>query len=115
LFPMAVSATTGSISAHKCHLVDKDYSSKHCDVPISAYEDTPVGELRTRMAAGRFAAKTGDPDKVTQAMIDAMDREPPPRLITLGSIAYDHMETALTDKLAVLRAQKELAYSVDAE
>jgi hypothetical protein len=44
-----------------------------------------------------------------------MDREPPPRRITLGGIAYDHMETALTAKLAVLRAQKELAYSVDAE
>jgi NAD(P)-dependent dehydrogenase (short-subunit alcohol dehydrogenase family) len=30
----------------------------------------------TPMAEGRFAAKTGDPDKVAQAMIDAMDREP---------------------------------------
>jgi hypothetical protein len=82
---------------------------------MSAYEDTPVGELRTRMAAGRFAAKTGDPDKVTQAMIDAVDREPPGRRITLGSTAYDHIETVLADKLAALRAQKELAYSVDAE
>jgi NAD(P)-dependent dehydrogenase (short-subunit alcohol dehydrogenase family) len=90
-------------------------SSRVEAAPIPVYESTPVGDLRKRMAEGRFAAKTGDADKVVQAMIDAMDREPPPRRITLGSIAYDHIETTLADKLAALRAQKELAYSVDAE
>jgi NAD(P)-dependent dehydrogenase (short-subunit alcohol dehydrogenase family) len=90
-------------------------NSRVSAAPMSAYEETPVGELRTRMTAGRFSAKMGDPDKVTQAMIDAMDRETPPRRITLGSTAYEHIETALADKLAALRAQKELAYSVDAE
>jgi short-subunit dehydrogenase len=90
-------------------------SSRVSAATMPVYENTPVGDVRKQMADGRFAAKTGDPDKVAQAMIDAMDREPPPRRITLGSTAYDHIETTLAGKLAALRAQKEPAYSVDAE
>jgi hypothetical protein len=35
--------------------------------------------------------------------------------LTLGSIAYEHIDAALRNRLAALEATRELAYSTDAD
>jgi hypothetical protein len=55
----------------------------------------------------------GDPAKMVQIMIDSVDRDPAPKRISLGSDAYAAIQKALTDRLAVLEAQKDLALSSD--
>ena len=81
--------------------------------PIAAYEDTPVGVRRHVRAAGQYKP-VGDAAKMVSAMIASVDREPAPKRLTLGSDAYTLMHKALTERLAALEAQKDLAFSTDA-
>jgi hypothetical protein len=50
-----------------------------------------------------------------RAMIASVDVSPAPLRLTLGSDAYRLMHAALSDRLARLEAQKQLAFSTDAE
>ena len=56
----------------------------------------------------------GDQAKVVAAMIDAAGLDVPPRRLLLGSDAYSHVHAALSDRLAAVEAQKDLARSTDA-
>jgi hypothetical protein len=60
-------------------------------------------------------AAIGDPAKVVRAIIDSVDVSPAPRRLTLGSNAYQALTAAWRNRLAALEAQRELAYSIDAD
>jgi len=79
---------------------------------LAAYAENPAASLRRRNAAGEVPLP-GDPRKVAQAMIDSVDRNPAPKRLTLGSDAYRLVSAALTERLAALEAQKDIALSVD--
>jgi hypothetical protein len=55
----------------------------------------------------------GDPQKIASAIIASADHSPAPKRLTLGSDAYALVHAALTERLAALEAQKELAHSTD--
>ena len=55
----------------------------------------------------------GDPAKVAKAVIDSVDQTPAPTRIALGSDAYGYIHAALTERLATLETQKDLAFSTD--
>ncbi|MGP4028301.1 SDR family oxidoreductase [Actinomadura sp. 3N407] len=55
----------------------------------------------------------GDQAKVAAAMIDAAGLDAPPRRLLLGSDAYGRVHAALSDRLADVEAQKDLAHSTD--
>ncbi len=79
---------------------------------LAAYAPTPAGDLRRALEANAFPLP-GDPAKMVQAMLDSVDRHPAPKRLTLGSGAYTQVRAALVDRLAVLDAQKDLAFSTD--
>jgi len=81
---------------------------------MGLYDQTPVGDMRRMFAAGQFPVP-GDPAKMARAIIAAADAEKAPRRLTLGSDAYQGVHTALSTRLAELEAQKDLAFSTDAE
>lgn len=79
---------------------------------MDAYAQTPAGAVRRLIAPG-FRNQPGDPAKMVQAMIASVDQNPAPKRLTLGTDAYDNIKAALTERLAALEAQKELALSTD--
>lgn len=81
-------------------------------LPMTVYEDTPVGEIRHAMASGKFKV-TGDANKMADAMITAADSSAPPLRLTLGSIAYASIHQALNDRLVALEASKAISLSTD--
>jgi NAD(P)-dependent dehydrogenase (short-subunit alcohol dehydrogenase family) len=79
---------------------------------LDAYDATPAGEVRRAVLSGTFPIK-GDARRTVDAMIAAADAQRPPLRLTLGSTAYGNVERALLERLAVLRAQKDIAFSAD--
>ncbi|NIA89033.1 SDR family oxidoreductase [Rahnella aceris] len=82
--------------------------------PLPCYEKTPAGEVRRAMASGDFAIK-GDAVNTVRAMITAADAVSPPLRLALGSTAYASISQALTERLRVLEAQKQVTFSADKE
>jgi hypothetical protein len=88
--------------------------------PISAYQEGIVGKIRhllTDAVDREFVRNTltGDPARVAQAIIQSVDVSPAPRRLTLGSNAYEAIAATWRDRLAALEAQRDLAYSTDAD
>jgi NAD(P)-dependent dehydrogenase (short-subunit alcohol dehydrogenase family) len=79
---------------------------------MEAYEGTPAGMVH-RMLEDTSRLPPGDPARMAQIMIDSVDQEPAPKRIALGSDAFTAIHKALTDRLAVLEGQRELAFSTD--
>jgi NAD(P)-dependent dehydrogenase (short-subunit alcohol dehydrogenase family) len=83
--------------------------------PLAVYEDTPAGMLR-RLAGERFAESIpGDPAKMAAAMMAAADEPESPRRLLLGSDAWNLVTGALEQRLEAARAQRDLAWSTDAD
>lgn len=80
--------------------------------PLAVYETTPAGDVRRAIDSGSFDIK-GDAERTVRAIIDAADSEAPALRLTLGSIAYQSVSTALAERLASLQAQREIALSAD--
>jgi len=80
--------------------------------PMDVYEETPVGAWRKARVSGGYNP-TLDPEKAVQAMIDSVDVQPAPRRLLVGSQAYDLVHQALTERLATLEAQKDIAFAAD--
>ncbi len=80
--------------------------------PMAVYEEPPSGEFRRIIASGGFKIP-GDPVRMAQAIIDSADRTPAPKRLTMGGSAYTNVRAALVDRIAVLDAQKDLAFSTD--
>lgn len=74
------------------------------------------GQLR-RMFAGELPplAAPGDPVKIAAAIIASGDELEAPKRLSLGSDAYTLATTALRERLEALEAQRDLAYSTDAD
>ena len=81
---------------------------------MSAYENTPAGEVRRAVAANAFPIP-GDPKKMAQAIIHAAGITPAPRRLVMGSGSYERIHQMLTDRLTALEAQKEIADSTEAD
>jgi NAD(P)-dependent dehydrogenase (short-subunit alcohol dehydrogenase family) len=79
---------------------------------IDAYDATPVAMIRAFLR-DTSRLPIGDPAKMAAIMIASVEREPAPKRITLGSDAYATIHKALTERLAALEAQKDLAFSTD--
>ena len=80
--------------------------------PIEAYEGTPAAMVHT-MIKDTSRLPPGDPARMAKIIIDTVEQIPAPKRIALGSDAYGAIHKALTDRLAVLEAQKDLAFSTD--
>ncbi len=82
---------------------------------LAVYENTPSGEMRRSLTGGASAWSYADPVKAVQAMIDCVAVSPAPRRLTLGGGSYERLTQAYTDRRTALEAQKEIAFSVDAD
>lgn len=80
---------------------------------LDAYKSSPA-RLRTMPLESGSYVPPGDPFKMMQAVIDSVDLPEAPRRLVLGSDAYHGIRAVLTQRLAALEAQKELAFSTDA-
>jgi NAD(P)-dependent dehydrogenase (short-subunit alcohol dehydrogenase family) len=80
---------------------------------IEAYDGTPAANIR-RILTEATTQGIGDPALMATAMIASVDQDPAPRRLVLGSDAYQGIETALTARLADIRAQRESAATTDA-
>ena len=89
------------------------YGSSQLGTEIEAYRGTPGGMART-MLEERTAVPIGDPAKIAAIIIGSADEDPAPKRIVLGSDSYQFVHQALSDRLAALEAQRDLALSTDA-
>ena len=55
----------------------------------------------------------GDPAKMAAIIIASGEENPAPKRLVLGSDSYQFIHEALSDRLAALEAQKDLAMSTD--
>jgi NAD(P)-dependent dehydrogenase (short-subunit alcohol dehydrogenase family) len=81
-------------------------------VPMELYNNTPVGALRRAIAEGGFSVR-GDAGRTVDALISAADSLKPALRLTLGSTAYNSISSALSQRLAAVEAQREIAFSAD--
>jgi NAD(P)-dependent dehydrogenase (short-subunit alcohol dehydrogenase family) len=79
---------------------------------MSAYEGTPAGAVRG-MLADDSRPSPGDPAKMAAVIISSVDTTPAPKRIVLGSDSYGILVNALTERLADIQAQRDLAASTD--
>ncbi|WP_421865341.1 SDR family oxidoreductase [Parvibaculum sp.] len=82
--------------------------------PMAAYDETPVGAMRRGSGGSPFGVQ-GDAEKSVDAMIASVDTSPAPRRLVLGSSAHTRIREALEKRLAELDAQKDIAFSADAD
>lgn len=79
---------------------------------LAAYENTPAGMTR-KILADTSRLPVGDPAKMAELIVESASQNPAPRRLVLGSDAYTVLERALSERLAAVQAQKELAFSTD--
>jgi NAD(P)-dependent dehydrogenase (short-subunit alcohol dehydrogenase family) len=82
--------------------------------PLAAYQGTPAAMVH-RLIKDTSRLPMGDPAKMVKIMIDSVEQNPAPKRIALGSDAYAAIQKALTERLAALEAQKNVAHSTDFE
>lgn len=79
---------------------------------MDVYADTPAGAVRRLIEPG-YRSQPGDPARMASAMIASVDQHPAPKRLALGTDAYNNVKAALTERLAALEAQKDIAVSTD--
>ena len=79
---------------------------------MEAYKGTPAGMVHV-MIRDTSRVPQGDPLRMVKIIIDTVDQNPAPKRIALGSDAYAIMHKALTERLAALEAQKDMAFPTD--
>ena len=79
---------------------------------MPAYNDTPASVIRRIFEDGNNVPP-GDPAKMAAIIIDSVDVTPAPKRIVLGSDSYAILVNALTQRLADIETQKDLAASTD--
>ncbi|MDT4959104.1 MAG: hypothetical protein QOD31_2903 [Pseudonocardiales bacterium] len=85
--------------------------SSQLGTPLDAYDNTPASLARGIRTSTH--PSPGDPAKMAKAIIDSVEQTPAPTRLALGSDAYTYIHTALTERLADLEAQHDLAASTD--
>jgi len=88
------------------------YGSSVLAPKLDAYEISRASRIRGILTE-RTAQSIGDPAKMASVMIDSVDQEPAPLRLALGSDAYTAIVGALTDRLAAVQAQRDVAFSTD--
>jgi NAD(P)-dependent dehydrogenase (short-subunit alcohol dehydrogenase family) len=88
------------------------YGSSQLGTEIEAYRGTPGGAARKMIEEGT-SVPIGDPAKMAELIIATADQDPAPKRLVLGSDSYNFIHQALSDRLAALEAQKDLAMSTD--
>jgi NAD(P)-dependent dehydrogenase (short-subunit alcohol dehydrogenase family) len=88
------------------------YGSSKLGPKIAAYDISPVSGVRNMLEAA-VAVPPNDPTKIAAAIINSVDQNPAPKRLTLGSDSYKSIHKALSERLAALEAQKDLAYTTD--
>ena len=79
---------------------------------MEAYKGTPAAMVHT-MIKDTSRLPPGDPAKMAQIITESLDQNRAPKRIALGSDAYGAIHKALTERLATLEAQRDLAFSTD--
>ena len=82
--------------------------------PLPDYAGKPADQLRQAFINGTFPIK-GDAVRTVDAIIAVADAKHPALRLTLGSTAYSSISKALRDRQQSLEAQREIAYSADAD
>jgi short-subunit dehydrogenase len=77
------------------------------------YRDNAVGQTRRSLQALDDSGLTGDPAKIAAIIYDTTRQADPPLRLALGADTYDAVHTALSDRLAALEGQQQLAASVE--
>ena len=88
------------------------YQSAQLSPKLAAYDASPA-RMAHRMIEEGTSIPIGDAAKMAEIMIASADQHPAPKRIALGSDAYNVMHKQLSERLAALEAQKELAFSTD--
>ncbi len=88
------------------------FGSSKLAAPMEAYKGTPAGMVQT-FIKDTSRLPIGDPSKMVRIMIDSVDQNPAPKRLVLGSDSFKAMQKALSDRLAAVEAQKDLAFSTD--
>lgn len=79
---------------------------------MEAYKGTPAAMVHD-MIRDTSRLPQGDPLRMVKIIIDTVDQNPAPKRIALGSDAYAIMHKSLTERLAALEVQKDVAFSTD--
>ena len=87
------------------------YGSAQLGPALDAYADTPVARVRAMLAGS--ALPPGDPAKMASVIIASVEQHPAPLRIALGTDSFGIIRKSLTDRLAALEAQQDLAASTD--
>jgi len=87
-------------------------SSAAISPAMDVYAQTPAGAVRRVIEPG-FRGQPGDPVKMAQAIIASVHQNPAPKRMALGSDAFRNIKAALTERLAALEAQEDIALSTD--
>lgn len=80
--------------------------------PMSVYDGTPAGDVRRALDQGDFVIK-GDAERTIAALIAVADEAKPALRLVLGSTAYNSISQALSQRLSLVEAQREIAFSAD--
>jgi NAD(P)-dependent dehydrogenase (short-subunit alcohol dehydrogenase family) len=88
------------------------YGSAQLGPALDAYAGTPAAAVRGMIEGGR-AVPPGDPAKMASVIIAAAEQSPAPLRIALGTDSFGIIRTSLTDRLAALEAQQDVAASTD--
>jgi NAD(P)-dependent dehydrogenase (short-subunit alcohol dehydrogenase family) len=91
---------------------DFRYRSARLGPKIDAYDASPASYGRRLIEEGN-SLSPGDPAKMAEIMIASADQTPAPKRIALGKDAYAVMHKQLSERLAALEEQKDLAFSTD--
>jgi hypothetical protein len=65
------------------------------------------------MLEAATAVPPNDPRKIAAAIINSVEQNPAPKRLVLGSDCYGAIHKALSERLAALEAQKDLAHTTD--
>lgn len=79
--------------------------------PLEAYKGTPASFVY--MIKDPSRPSPGDPQKMSSRIIASADQNPAPKRIVLGSDAFGIIFKALSERLAMIGAQKDEAGSTD--
>jgi NAD(P)-dependent dehydrogenase (short-subunit alcohol dehydrogenase family) len=88
------------------------YGSAQLGPALDAYAGTPAAHVRA-MFADATAVPPGDPAKMASVIIASTEQNPAPLRIALGSDSFGIIHKSLSDRLAALEAQQDLAASTD--
>jgi NAD(P)-dependent dehydrogenase (short-subunit alcohol dehydrogenase family) len=87
------------------------YGSLRLAEPMQAYDDSPASMVRALRELPQ--PPIGDPAKMAAIIIASFSQTPAPLRLVLGSDAYGFIHTALSERLAALEAQRDVALSTD--